>query len=161
MYVSCNHCWVNIFAKKDNFHFLKSNISFLIGILLIVDKRKWAEQCLFDTCALCEIPDDIFSAAHLDDIFSELHSSMTSRPWIVPRSIACGGQGRWWHVCGEISADGATATYFDDISRLFDTWSLAWSAFGALIHCVPSLDSVLCQSPHSCDISTWCWVLTK
>lgn len=61
----------------------------------IVDKRKWAGQRSFDTCALCEIPDDIFSAAHLDDIFSELHSSMTSSPRIVPRSSACGGQGTW------------------------------------------------------------------
>ena len=79
--------------KKANFHFLK-NLHF--SYKDIVDTRVGrAEQCSFDTCALCEIPDDIFSAAHLDDIFSELHSSMTSRPRIAPRSSACGGQGRW------------------------------------------------------------------
>ena len=127
--------------KKDNFHFLKPNI--FISQKDTVDKRKWAEQCSFDTCALCEIPDDIFSAAHLDDIFSELHSLMTSCPWIAPRSSACGGQGRWWHVCGEISAGGATATYFDDISRLFNTWTLAWSAFGAWIHSTLSLSQCI------------------
>ena len=70
---------------------------------------------------------------------------MTSSPRIVPRSSACGGQGRWWHVCGEISAGGATATYFDDISRLFDTCSLAWSAFGAL---------TLCPVPRQCTVRT-------
>ena len=68
-----------------------------------VGGAKWE----WHVCAPGEIPpayyDDIFSAAHFDDI-PQISAALPC--------VALVGGARW-HVCGEISA----STYFDDISR--------------------------------------------